>query len=148
ARPGAAFASGVACIATRPLPPESARGYGPDGASALPGVRRRRQGGRLGLLRDGRALRLGGGPLRGLDEDGGEAALPGGAGVRRACRGGAWNLLPGADPGRHRPPRAASRRVPGGAARRCGLESVGGRVALSRDALDSEGTSRITVRFC
>src|SRR5215213_6753494 len=48
-----------------------------DGAATR--ARRRRRGGRLGMLRDGRALRLREGTLRSLHEDGGAKALPGGA---------------------------------------------------------------------
>ncbi|CAA9477770.1 MAG: Fe-S protein, homolog of lactate dehydrogenase SO1521, partial [uncultured Rubrobacteraceae bacterium] len=104
---------GLPRAAARSLPPEGAGRYGSDGEGARARAGDGGYGGRLRVLRDGRALRLREGPLRRLDEDGGQAALPrrqGGGGER--CRG-AGDELQGADPGRHRPPRPPPGRVPG-----------------------------------
>ena len=112
----------------RALPPEGARRDGPDGAAAR--ARRRRRGGRLGMLRDGRALRVREGPLRGLDEDGGAKVVSGGAGGGGAGRRRAGDQLPGADPGRNRTPGPAPRRVPGLAPGRPELADRGAVVRL------------------
>src|SRR5918997_5917127 len=68
------------------------------------------------MLRDGWTLRLREGSLRGLDEDGREASVSGGAECRGESYRRAGDELPGADPGRHRrirhPPCGISGRLP------------------------------------